>query len=299
VEPIAVEARRQGAILDLDKHSWPWSLMLVPIMNVDLFEVSNNHMWRTEFLFHDWTIETLPAGWDIETTERGWTEWGWIDFGFKTWYALLNCGFPLRPTAGTASGVHPVPLGFGRVYVFLPEGFQFQSWMDGLNAGRSFVSTGPMLLATVNEQLPGSHIHADSGTTVRVRGTAESPVPIDLIEIVVNGQVRSTPPAANHPTPAGGYVSEFDVETAIDESSWLAVRCFERHPTRKHRFAHTAPVHVTVPDRPLRARSVEVDYFVRRMEEEIERNQGVLEEREVAEYRRALEIFREIARRAR
>ncbi|MFQ5734193.1 MAG: hypothetical protein ACE5KM_19830, partial [Planctomycetaceae bacterium] len=46
VAPIAAAARKQGAILDLDKHSWPWSLMLVPVMNVDLFELTHNHIWR-------------------------------------------------------------------------------------------------------------------------------------------------------------------------------------------------------------------------------------------------------------
>ncbi|MGE0376291.1 MAG: hypothetical protein AB7Q45_12845, partial [Planctomycetaceae bacterium] len=96
VAPIAAEARRQGAILDLDKHSWPWSLMLVPIMDVDLFELSNNHVWRTEFFFKQWTLDTLPRDWSIETDADGWTEWGWRDFGFKTYYALLNCGFKLR-----------------------------------------------------------------------------------------------------------------------------------------------------------------------------------------------------------
>ena len=63
-------------------------------------------------------------------------------------YALLNCGFRLRPTAGTASGVHPVPLGFGRVYVHLPDGFDYAAWMKGLGAGRSFVTAAPRPKAT-------------------------------------------------------------------------------------------------------------------------------------------------------
>ncbi|MEM7397050.1 MAG: hypothetical protein AAF492_32385, partial [Verrucomicrobiota bacterium] len=47
VGAIAREARRQNALLDLDKHNWPWSMMLMPIMNVDLFELTNNHIWRS------------------------------------------------------------------------------------------------------------------------------------------------------------------------------------------------------------------------------------------------------------
>ena len=64
--PVAEEARRQGAILDLDKHSWPWSIMIVPVMNVDLFELSNNHNWRTKFGFPQWTIENAPDWPEVE-----------------------------------------------------------------------------------------------------------------------------------------------------------------------------------------------------------------------------------------
>ena len=94
----------------------------------------------------------------VERDARGFTERGWIDFGFQNYYALLDCGFRLRPTAGTASGVHPVPLGFGRVYVHLdPEqGFDGAAWLQGLNQGRSFVTTGPMLLVTLDGQDPGA-----------------------------------------------------------------------------------------------------------------------------------------------
>ncbi len=75
-------------------------------------------------------IESEPDG-------GAWTESGWIDYGFKSYYALLNCGFRLRPTAGTASGVHPVPLGFGRVYVHRPQGFTYDGWIKGLDAGET------------------------------------------------------------------------------------------------------------------------------------------------------------------
>ena len=79
-----------------------------------------------------------------------------IDFTLGMYYTLLNCGFRLRPTAGTASGVHPVPLGFGRVYVHLPDGFSYEAWMAGLDAGRSFVTTGPMLVVTANGRPVGA-----------------------------------------------------------------------------------------------------------------------------------------------
>ena len=39
VRPVAERAHREGALIELDKHNWPWSMMLIPIMPVDLFEL--------------------------------------------------------------------------------------------------------------------------------------------------------------------------------------------------------------------------------------------------------------------
>ena len=301
VGPVAELARREGALLDLDKHSWPWSLMLVPVMKVDLFELANNHVWRTEFGFRNWTVETVPAYMKLQRDSRGLTEWGWIDFGFQTYYGLLNCGFRMRPTAGTASGVHPVPLGFGRVYVHLPKGLGFASWMDGLRAGRSFVTTGPMLTVTVGGREPGAAIRKPGAGPVRVRvaGTAASARPLRPIEIVVNGRVTARPPAANRKTARGGYESPIDTTVELDGSGWLAVRVFENRPDGRVRFAHSSPVHVNVPGRPLRPRREEVAYFVRRMKEELKRNEPILRPGDLNEYRQALAVYEKLAEAAR
>jgi hypothetical protein len=110
VAPIAERAHAEGVLLDLDKHSWPWSMMLVPVPKVDLFELSNNSVWRTQFGFKS-TPAGLPAWMAVgKDGSNTLTKWGWLNYGFEVYYALLNCGFPLAPTAGTASGVHPVPL---------------------------------------------------------------------------------------------------------------------------------------------------------------------------------------------
>ena len=301
VRPIAEEARRQGALLDLDKHSWPWSLMLVPVMRVDLFELANNHVWRTEFAFRKWTIEMAPKYQGLQIDEQGFTEWGWIDFGFQTYYALLNCGFRMRPTAGTASGVHPVPLGFGRVYVHLPGGFSYEKWMAGLGAGRSFVTTGPMLMVEVDGRPPGATIRQDAAAkrTYRITGRAVSSEPLRPIEILAGGEVLRRIAAGNRKTDSGAYESPIEAGVELDGSSWIAVRVFEDRPDKRIRFAHSSPVHVDVPGKPLRPRRAEVDYLIRRMKEEIERNGDVLRPEGLKEYREALEAFEEIAARAR
>lgn len=296
VLPVAREAHGTGALLDLDKHSWNWSPMIVPIMNVDLFELANNHVWRTEFAFKNWTLDVLPKSWDIETGPGGYTEWGWIDWGFKSYYAFLNCGFRMRPTGGTAGGVHPVPVGFGRVYVQVPGEFSYDKWIKGLDAGHSFVTTGPMLMVQFNGQSSGT-VFKDTREVV-ITGTAESRVPLDRVEIIVNGDVVRTIKPANKPTESGGFSSPLAEKLPLTHSSWVAVRCFDQPLGKRFHYAHSAPAHYEI-DGPVRPKRREVAYFIERMTQEISRNQGVLAAGELAEYEQALAIYRKLEATAR
>ncbi len=300
VKPIAKLARQQGALLDLDKHSWPWSMMLVPTMNVDLFELANNHIWQTPFAFRKWTLNTSPQFMGLEKDQDGFTEWGWIDYGFQTYYTLVNCGFRMRVSGGTASGVHPVQLGFGRVYVHLPDGFSYESWIAGLNAGRSFVTTGPMLDVTFNGQDPGHTFTYQSPNEARlaIDGTVESKRPLERIELVVNGRVSKVIVPDNKSRPSSGFATVLSELITDDESFWVAVRCFENHPEGRIRFAHTNPVYVDIADRPLRPRKAEISYLISRMREEIEDNRAILTAEALEEYQNALAIYEDIARAA-
>ncbi len=301
VAPIANHAHAEGALLDLDKHSWPWSMMVVPIAKVDLYELSNNSVWRTNFGFRK-SASFVPKYMNVEADERGMTERGWLDYGFENYYTLLNCGFRMQPTAGTASGVHPVPLGYSRVYVHTGDAFSADAWLDGLKNGRSFVTTGPMLLGTVNEKLPGEvFTHKEKGDhRFRLRIESLSEQPIDRIEIIVNGKLRR----ALHPknrysqTEAGGFAVVWNIEIPINESSWIAVRSFQIGEDNRTRFAHTAPWHIDVAGEPVRPRREETDYLTGRMEEEITRNKDILPDAALQEFRDALAIYQKIAERA-
>ena len=300
VGPVARRARAEGALLELDKHNWPWSMMIAPVMPVDLFELANNHVWRAEFAFGNWAEQPVEYM-KVERDARGWTERGWLDFGFTTYYALLDCGIRMRPTAGTGSGVHPVPLGWGRVYVHLPEGFSYDAWLRGLNEGRSFVSTGPMLMIQVDGKEPG-HVFAQPEAkpkAYRVTGEAASAVPLSHIEIIVNGEVARTIKPENRAGETGGYRSVVDETIDVAETSWIAVRCFEDRPDKRVRFAHTAPVHIDVAGAPIRPRRVEAEYLVHQVETQLKRNEGVIPDESLAEYREALKIYRQALERAR
>ena len=295
--PALERIRSEGALIELDKHCWPWSMALIPILQVDLFELSNNHIWRTEFGFRDWG-EPAAEYMQIERDEQGWTERGWIDYGFKNYYALLNCGFRLRPTAGTASGVHPVPLGFGRVYVHLPDGFSYEKWIAGLDAGRSFVTTGPMILARVDDKVFGETRAGRVGDEVTITGEIRSQFPLETVELVVNGQPRTLvlDPVLGE---KGTQIYPVRASHKLTGSSWLALRCFEKPPLGRHRFAHSAPTHLDVDGRSLRPRRVEVEYLIQRVEGEIGRSEGVLPAAAIAEYRQALDAYRGLLEEAR
>ena len=303
VKPIAEEARRQGALLDLDKHNWPWSMMLVPVMDVDLFELTNNHIWRTEFLFRNWYPEYLPEYMGIQLGEfDSYTEREWIEFGMRNYYALLNCGFDLKPSAGTASGVHPVPLGFGRVYVHQPEGFSYINWMAGLAAGRSFVTTGPMLFLTVDGQQPGSKIMLDGEQTAKIVVRGMSPITSNPdVELIVNGEIINL-------RDAGFQVSEERTPThlvyqatgtiKVKGSSWIAARFFQKEGDRP-RFAHTATVNLVDPKIPITPRKVEVEYLIKRIDDELQRHAEKLSPQALDEYRSARKAYAELLESAR
>ena len=300
VAPLAQQVRQEGGLLELDKHNWPWSMMLVPVMNVDLYELTNNHIWRTGFFYRDFGAEPPPYM-RIERNDEGWTERGWIDFTFQNYYALLNCGFRMRPTAGTASGVHPVPLGYGRVYVYLPDGFSYEEWIEGLDRGRSFVTTGPLLDVAVNGLRSDQVIRQDDDgpLSLRIRGWAKSVLPLSSIEILAAGEVVRTVRPANEAMKTGGFDSAIDEQIEVDASTWIAVRCLEPSSQGRFRFAHTAPTHVEIARRPLRPRREEVEYLIDRVETEIARHTGVLSDEAIEEFRLALSRYRAIAETAR
>jgi hypothetical protein len=310
LSPVAERARAEGALIELDKHAWPWSMCLVPLLDVDLYELANNHLWRTEFGFRAWGAPP-PDYMRVERDAGGLTERGWIDYGLKCYYALLDSGFRLRPTAGTASGVHPVPLGFGRVYVELDGPFRYERWLEGLDAGRSFVTTGPMLFVLVNGRPPGHRFERaapadDPGAAVEpfdceVHVRTVSETPITQLELVLNGEVTASigASAASTRTEAGAWECDLSFRQRVSGTSWLAVRAFEERPGGRVRFAHSSPVWVDVAGRPLRPRKEEAAFLVARVEEEIARSEGVLPAAAIAEYRRALDVYRRIAENAR
>src|SRR4029453_17618080 len=99
------------------------------------------------------------------------------------------------------------PLGVGRVYVNCPGGFGYDAWVRGLDRGESFVTTGPMLLVRVDGKNPGTTFESLAGKQYRITGEALSELPLDRIEVVINGEVAKSIKPANKERQEGGYAS--------------------------------------------------------------------------------------------
>ncbi len=67
----------------------------------------------------------------------------------QLWFDLLNLGLRLPLSVGTDASVNRLfnpPVGGYRVYVRPKDSFSLDSWLEGLRAGRSFATNGPLLV---------------------------------------------------------------------------------------------------------------------------------------------------------
>ncbi|MBM4001494.1 MAG: hypothetical protein FJ297_18495 [Planctomycetes bacterium] len=282
----------EGALFDFDKLDWPFAMTLPAIAPGSLYELANNHQWRTEFAFRDWNVPAppylRPPFGGASGGEREWTH-----YTLGMYYTLLNHGIRLAPTAGTANGVHPVPAGFSRVYLPLAEGFSYEAWIKALRAGAGFVTTGPMLFAAAEGRPPGSELDVGGSAgdpSIEIEVVSEQP--LAFVELVVNGIPSRTYAPQNERTEAGAYRSRYVDRVSMRESGWFAVRAWEDRPEGRFRFAHSAPWHVRIEGRPLRPRAEEREYLIERMTAEAERSRSVVGPDAVAEYERALATYR-------
>jgi hypothetical protein len=175
----------------------------------------------------------------------------------EIYYHLLNCGVRLPPSAGSASGVLPNPVGYNRVYVHLGPELKYDAWWEGLRAGRSFVTNGPLLRVRANGQLHGHVFTASSGKELRIDLTAEltSRDPIRAVEIVQNGAVvRRVPTEELQRTGGLGALT-------VTTSGWFLVRAIADNP-KTFRFASTAPFYVEVGASKRRISRASARFFV-------------------------------------
>ncbi|MFO0951918.1 MAG: PVC-type heme-binding CxxCH protein [Isosphaeraceae bacterium] len=167
------------------------------------------------------------------------------------WYRFLNIGLKF-PAVGASDFPACRKLGDCVTYVDLSgeKSQDMRAWLRGASLGRSFVTTGPLLLLEVDGKGPGSALKDDApGTTHKVRVRVASPTsPVQTVEIVVNGKVVQT-----REVPAGsGRDAWFEIsaELPVGRPSWVAAHAFGKAATGSpDAEAHTNPVYISVNNR--------------------------------------------------
>jgi hypothetical protein len=181
--------------------------------------------------------------------------WGY-EAACALWYRILNCGFRIPASAGTdvfLNRIPSAPPGWGRCYVKINGPLTYEGWIEGQKAGRSFVTTGPVLEWNVEGREVGEVIRLDRPRRVRVQARARSQVALTELQLVLNGSVVRTRPAT---APAHELLIDDTVEIAT--SGWIAVRCVGGNASgfgEPSRGAHSNPIYFEVPGRPFDARA--------------------------------------------
>ena len=198
------------------------------------------------------------------------------------WYHTLNCGHTCRISGETDFPcIYGERVGLGRVYVKLDpsQELTYESWIEGIKNGRSYVSDGLSHLYdfSVNDFEIGtkgsdgrvSTLAVDSKTPLKISVQAAALLddqPNESIrkrslnqkpywhverarignskkvpvELIVNGY-----PVARKEIDADGSVADIEFDYQLERSSWVAVRIFPS--------SHTNPIFVEVDGKPIRA----------------------------------------------
>jgi hypothetical protein len=227
-------AREQGGYVDAEKIVWRDGAALAALGLIDFVGIVHNHFNRQDVELETDRWGMIPKFKPEFDTVAGMPLWS-----MEVYYHLLNCGFRLPVSAGSASGVKASPLGYNRVYVKVSGPFSYRNWFASLKAGRSFATNGPMLFLSADGEEPGGELRVgDTARPVRIRAEALSPRPLARLEIVSSGRVLRS---ISEPDSAGRWIVE--MEQTFTRNGWIAARAFEP-AGRTIRFAHTSPIYV-------------------------------------------------------
>jgi hypothetical protein len=257
--PILKWAREQGATVGYAHSGWGLSLKEPKVLTYELppfdgiganeYVVTVTH-GLTDFIS---TVDT-PFPWEL-----------------NVWYHTLNVGYKTKISGETDFPcIYGEKVGLGRSYV-KQKALDYEDWVHGIREGRNYVSDGKSHLIDmrVNGVEMGKEVKL--GAAGKVKVTAKVAALLDEtpdeairklradqkpywdlerarlgstnkvpLELIVNGQA-----VARQEFVADGRMRDVSFDTAIDQSSWVALRILPS--------SHTNPVWVTVGNKPVRA----------------------------------------------
>jgi len=247
---LAAARQQPDVCVDIEKPFWYDTPIWLASGKVDSIGIAHNHMHRGGVLANEaWGRPRDKQRLPDPQGNGHWTQ--------EIYYHILNCGLRLPPSAGSASGVLPNPVGYDRVYVHLEGGLSYEKWWDGLKAGRVFVSNGPLLRCRADGEWPGHVFKAQPGQALELDLTAslESRDAVSNIEIIQNGRViKAVPYSEWKRTSSLGRIK-------FEESGWFLVRAVADVPGT-FRFASTGPFYVEIGPATRRVSKASAQFFL-------------------------------------
>jgi hypothetical protein len=250
--------------IDLEKPFWWDTPTWIATGQIDTIGIAVNHFCRSTMSETEAWGRPRPADRLPPPLGVGY----WVQ---EIYYHVLDAGLRIPPSAGSASGVLPNPVGYNRVYVHVDGELTWEKWWGGLRSGRSFVTNGPLLRVTANGELPGHVFRAEKPITVELAARLDGRDPVEAIEIVHNGGVERSVPAKD---PLG------KIEFA--SSGWFLVRCIAKNE-KTFRFASTAPFYVEIGGQPDRISRTSAQFFIDWIDERMARVPRLLKDPEQLE----------------
>jgi hypothetical protein len=246
---LAMAREKRGAWVDIEKPFWWDAPVWLASGQVDSVGLANNHMCRSQMYETEaWGRPRDGARLPAPRGNGFWTQ--------EIYYHALNCGLRVPPSAGSASGVLPNPVGYNRVWVHCGAELTWANWWEGLRAGRSFVSNGPLLRVKANGQWPGHVFTARDGVEVELDAALDGRDAMTTVEIIKNGRVERIVPVDELRKGNGKLGS-----LKFTESGWFLVRVIADNP-KTFRFASTAPFYVEVGDTKRRVSRASAQFFL-------------------------------------
>jgi hypothetical protein len=228
-----------GLAVDIEKPFWWDTPVWLASGLVDSVGIAHNHMHRGGVLDNEaWGKPRDRERYPGPQGNGRWTQ--------DIYYHLLNAGLRVPPSAGSASGVLPNPVGYNRAYVRVEGELTYEKWWQGLREGRVFVSNGPLLRCRANGQWPGQVFKSAGPLQVDLQAQLDSRDPIAAVELVRNGRVE--------PLTLPGRIT-------IPESGWFLVRAIA-NVTNTFRFASTGPWYVEIGSQPRQVQRASAQFFL-------------------------------------
>ena len=182
------------------------------------------------------------------------------------WYHMLNIGFRL-PAVGACDYPYCRALGDSRTYAQVDGELTPETWMRAVKQGRSFQTSGPMLLVNVSGRSPGDTIAISGESTLKVDIEVLAEVgKVQHVDVIANGELAErfdvTPPAE------GTQREVISTHLTVSESTWIAVRAWGTGIADLHDGdAHTNPVYI-IRDGRGAYRNDSVVWLLERLEEQ-------------------------------